>query len=434
MSNVSTVPLSGTQQFEKETYAKVFWRTVPFLLLCYLVAYLDRVNVGFAKLQMSQDLGFSDTVYGLGAGIFFIAYFIVEIPSNLMLHKVGARLWMARIMITWGIISSLMMFVKTPMHFYIMRFLLGLAEAGFYPGVILYLTYWFPSHRRGKMMALFAAGAPLSGLIGGPISGGIMHFFQGTHGLAGWQWLFLIEGIPSIIVGIVTIFFLTDGIKSAKWLNAEEKAFITREIEADGSHKTEAPFREVIRNPRVWHMTAIYFCLIFGFYVVGFWLPTLINGTGVTDPLSIGLLTAIPYAAAVVTMLVVGHSADKRRERRWHLAFVTTMGALGLLASTFFPHNVTLAMVALTFAAMGALSTLPMFWGLPTAILGGSAAAGGIALINSVGNLAGFVGPYALGFIKDLTHSVNNGLYLAVGMMLLGVLLTLIVPSKLVDR
>lgn len=432
-----TINLTGSNSesaFEERTYAKVTKRIVPFLMICYLVAYLDRVNVGFAKLQMSADLHFSDTVYGLGAGIFFIAYFLVEIPSNIILHKVGARLWMARIMITWGIISSGMAFVTTPTAFYVMRFLLGLAEAGFYPGVILYLSYWYPSRRRGKMFAAFAMAVPLSGLIGGPLSGFLLHTFTGQSGFAGWQWLFFLEGIPSILVGIAAFFVLTDGIDKAKWLTPEERTLLSEQIRADATHHAGHSMREIFTNGRVWLLTAIYFCMICGFYTVGFWLPTLISSTGVTDPLIIGLLTAIPYGAAVITMWLVSRNADRTRERRLHLVFVAVLGSVGLIASAMVGHHPVLAMIALTLAAMGGLSTLPMFWSMPTAFLGGAAAAAGIALINSVGNLAGFAGPYFIGFMKDMTHSINTGLYTMAGAMLLGALLVFIVPAKVVNR
>lgn len=432
--SAEVITQDDAQLFEARTYAKVTWRIVPFLMLCYLVAYLDRVNVGFAKLQMSADLHFSETVYGLGAGIFFIAYFLVEIPSNIILHRVGARLWMARIMITWGVISSGMAFVTTPTAFYVMRFLLGLAEAGFYPGVILYLSYWYPSHRRGKMFAAFAAAVPLSGLIGGPLSGLVLHSFSGFMNYAGWQWLFFIEGLPSIAAGIGAIFLLTDGIKKAKWLTPQERALLDTQIRADSTHKAEHSLRQIFTNGRVWLLTAIYFCMICGFYTVGFWLPTLITSTGVKDPLQVGLLTAIPYGAAAATMLLVSRSADRQRERRWHLAFTAVLGGVGLIMSGAFGQQPVLAMVGLTLAAMGGLSTLPMFWSLPTAFLGGSAAAAGIALINSCGNLAGFVSPYLIGFIKDMTHSTTPGLYAMAGALFVGALLTFIVPAKVVNR
>lgn len=419
---------------EDAAYRKAAWRILPLLLLCYLVAYLDRVNVGFAKLQMSDDLHFSEAVYGLGAGIFFIAYFLVEIPSNLILHRVGARLWIARIMISWGVISSCMAFVTTPMSFYIMRFLLGLAEAGFYPGVILYLSYWFPTHRRGKMFALFASAVPLSGLVGAPLSGWIMAVFDGVHGWAGWKWLFFIEGLPSVAIGILVIFCLSDRISHAGWLTQEQKTLLQSRIDAE-SHTHEAhSVRDVFRQPRIWLLTAIYFCMIAGFYTVGFWLPTLVRQAGVTDVLHIGLLTAIPYGAAVATMLLVSRHADRVRERRWHLALTAIVGAIGLIIAATWSSSFTMSMIGLTLAAMGALSTLPLFWSLPTAFLGGTAAAAGIALINSCGNLAGFVSPYLIGFLKDMTQSTTIGLYVMAGALILGSVLIFRIPAKFVNR
>jgi MFS family permease len=383
---------------------------------------------------MSDDLHFSEAVYGLGAGIFFIAYFLVEIPSNLILHKVGARLWIARIMISWGVISSCMAFVTTPMSFYIMRFLLGLAEAGFYPGVILYLSYWFPTHRRGKMFALFASAVPLSGLVGAPLSGWIMAVFDGAHGWAGWKWLFFIEGLPSVAIGILVIFCLSDRISHAGWLTQEQKTLLQSRIDAE-SHSHEAhSVRDVFRQPRIWLLTAIYFCMIAGFYTVGFWLPTLVRQAGVTDVLHIGLLTAIPYGAAVATMLLVSRHADRVRERRWHLALTAIVGAIGLIIAATWSSSFTMSMIGLTLAAMGALSTLPLFWSLPTAFLGGTAAAAGIALINSCGNLAGFVSPYLIGFLKDMTQSTTIGLYVMAGALILGSVLIFRIPAKLVNR
>lgn len=274
--------------FEEATYRKVGWRLIPFLLLCYVVAYLDRVNVGFAKLQMVGDLQFSETVFGLGAGIFFIGYFIFEVPSNVILHRVGARVWIARIMISWGIISGATMFVTTPSMFYVMRFLLGVAEAGFFPGIILYITYWYPASRRGRMTAWFMTAVALSGLIGGPISGWILKDMTGVSGLAGWQWMFLLEAIPSVIIGIVVLFGLDDRIRDAKWLNEAEKSMLERNIASDVLTKEDLPLAQVFSSPRVWMMSLIYFSFVIGLYGVGFWLPTIVKGTGVTDPLQIG--------------------------------------------------------------------------------------------------------------------------------------------------
>jgi D-galactonate transporter len=420
---------------ESAIYAKVARRLIPFLFLCYVAAYLDRVNVGFAKLQMLSDLGFSETVYGLGAGVFFIGYFLFEVPSNIILHKVGARLWIARVMITWALISGAMMFVKTPAMFYALRFALGLAEAGLFPGVILYLTYWFPAERRGKITALFMTGIPMSGVIGGPLSGWILHALSGAQGLAGWQWLFLIEAIPSLVMGFLVIAYLDDGITHAKWLSASEKAMLARNIAADNEHAQSHSLRDGFTQPIVWLFSAIYFFFIMGLYGVGFWLPTLIKGSGVTEPLLIGTLTTLPYAAAAISMVLVGRSSDKRRERRWHVTVPGLIGTVGWLVSVSTGHSsIALAMAALTVATVGVMVTLSQFWCLPTAVLSGAAAATGVAVVNSVGNLAGFVSPYAIGWIVDKTHSTDLGVYTLAACLAIGGLLVLTLPKRLVNR
>jgi len=424
----------SSSSLEQAAYRKVGWRLIPFLLICYIVAYLDRVNVGFAKLQMLNDLKISDTVYGLGAGIFFFGYFLFEVPSNVILHKVGARIWIARIMITWGIISGLTMFVTTPTMFYVMRFLLGVAEAGFFPGIILYLTYWYPSERRGSMTAWFMTAVALSGFVGGPVSGWILEDLSGVHGIAGWQWLFLLEALPSVIIGILVLFYLDDRIRDAKWLSTEEKQLLERKIAADIADKHDLPLRQVFSNGRMWAMSLIYFSFVIGLYGVSFWLPTIIKSTGIKDSLAIGLLTAIPYGFAVIAMVLVGWRSDIKRERRWHIAIPALVGAAGLYLSTIWSGNTTLAMVALTFATMGIMIVLPLFWSLPTAIISGTAAAAGIAMINSLGNLAGFFGPSLVGYLKDMTHSTNSGIYVLAAFMVLGALVTLAMPSKLVNK
>ncbi|NPT61271.1 MFS transporter [Paraburkholderia elongata] len=416
-------------------YARVTWRLIPLLFLCYVAAYLDRVNVGFAKLQMLQDLHFSETVYGLGAGIFFIGYFIFEVPSNIILHKVGARLWIVRVMITWAVISACMMFTKTPTVFYILRFLLGLAEAGLFPGVILYLTYWYPSERRGKIIALFMTGIPISGVIGGPLSGWILHSMGGVSGLAGWQWLFLIEAIPSFVLGVVVILMLDRGIEQAKWLTDDEKRTLIANVAADASGTTSHSFKDGFTRPMVWALCVIYLFFIMGLYGVSFWLPTLIKGSGVKDPLTIGLLTTLPYAAAAISMIVVGRSSDARRERRWHVAVPGLIGTAGwVVAVAAGSSNVTLAMIGLTVATMGVMTTLCQFWCLPTAILAGAAAATGVAVVNSFGNLAGFVSPYVIGWIIDKTHSTDLGVYTLAACLTIGGLLVLALPKRLVNR
>ncbi|RDK06628.1 MFS transporter [Cupriavidus lacunae] len=434
MTTTAVNPGVSGAAFEDATYRKVSWRLVPFLLLCYVVAYLDRVNVGFAKLQMLNDLQFSETIYGLGAGIFFIGYFLFEVPSNVILHKVGARIWIARIMITWGLISAAMMFVTTPTMFYVLRFLLGIAEAGFFPGIILYLTYWYPANRRGRTTTFFMTAIALSGVIGGPLSGWVMQGFDGHNGWSGWQWMFLLEGIPSILVGLWVLAYLDDRIAHAKWLSPEEKALLERNIASEDAHKEDPPIRTVMSSPRVWLMSAIYFCFVMGLYGVSFWLPTIIKQTGVKGALDIGLLTAIPYGCAVIGMVLVAYSADRSGERRWHIAIPALAGSLGLLLSVQWHNDTTLAMVALTLATIGILTTLPLFWSLPTSFLAGTGAAAGIALINSLGNLAGFLSPYAVGWLKDLTHSTDSGMYLLAACLVVGAALTLSVPKRLVSQ
>ena len=420
--------------FEDATYRKVGWRLIPLLLICYVIAYLDRVNVGFAKLQMLNDLGFSDMVYAVGAGIFFIGYFFFEVPSNIILHKVGARMWIGRIMITWGILSAAMMFVTTPTSFYVMRFLLGVAEAGFFPGIILYLTYWYPSHRRAQITSLFMTGIPLSGVIGGPLSGAIMRVFDGQHGWSGWQWMFLLEGIPAVILGVVVFFFLDDRISAAKWLNEEEAALLEKNIAAEHAEKEEESLKKVFASGRVWLLAVIYFSFVMGIYGVSFWLPTIIKAMGIADPLEVGMMSAIPYGFATVAMLLVGRSADHHRERRWHVTVPALLGAIGLILSVTWANNTMLAMAALTLATSGILCTLPMFWSLPTAFLAGTGAAAGIAMINSLGNLSGFISPYAVGWLKELTASTNAGMYLLSAVLIVGALLTLKVPAHIVNK
>ena len=438
---MTTTPIAaGTPQAEPletaRAYAKVFWRLVPFLMLCYVIAYLDRVNVGFAKLQMSQDLGFSETVFGLGAGVFFIGYFLFEVPSNLLMHRLGARIWIARIMITWGILSSLFMFVETPTGFYILRFLLGLAEAGFYPGVILYLTYWYPARRRAKIIALFMSAIPVAGIFGNPLSGWIMEAFHGDHGLAGWQWMFLIEAIPAVLIGIVTVMYLDNGISSAKWLSDQEKQLLAREIEIDQQQAgtQQHSLKAVFADRRVWWMCLIYFAFVAGQYGLTFWMPTLIKSTGVTGALKIGLLSAIPFLCAIVVMNLMGRSADRRRERRWHLIVPALMGAVGFAMTALFADNTALSLVFLSLAAAGVLTCAPLFWSLPTAFLSGTAAAAGIAIVNSVGNLAGFASPYMIGALKDLTQSTQAGMFVLAGILVIGAIAVWLTPAKMVNR
>jgi D-galactonate transporter len=421
--------------FEAAVYRKVTWRLLPFLMICYVVAYLDRVNIGFAKLQMLGDLRFSETIYGLGAGMFFIGYFLFEVPSNVILHRIGARIWIGRIMITWGIVSASFMFVTSAGMFYFLRFLLGVAEAGFYPGIILYLTYWFPSYRRARVIALFMTAIPISGIFGGPLSGWIMETFAGVYGWKGWQWLFLLEALPSIVLGVVVLFYLDNGIRPARWLRDDEKQLLESRLTEDSAGIVEhASVVAVLADRRIWHMSFIYFCAVMGQYGLTFWMPTLLQAAGVQGPLEIGLLTAIPYTVAVAAMLLFGRSADARRERRWHAAVPLLVGAVGLVLTVQAGAATTLAVISLSIAAAGLISSTPLFWGLPTAFLTGAAAAAGIAAINSVGNLAGFASPYVVGWLKDATQSAESGMYVIAVVQIIGAAAILLVPKKLVSR
>ncbi|WP_016834770.1 MFS transporter [Herbaspirillum lusitanum] len=437
-TNIGAAPAVNTSANEQEqnrVYAKVFWRIMPFLMLCYVIAYLDRVNVGFAKLQMSVDLGFSETVFGLGAGVFFLGYFLFEVPSNILMHKVGARVWIARIMITWGILSAAFMYVETPMQFYVLRFLLGLAEAGFYPGIILYLTYWYPSHRRAKVIAVFMSGIPVAGILGNPLSGWIMDAFHGTTGMHGWQWMFVIEAVPAVLIGLATLAYLDNGIAKAKWLSAGEKKLLEDEIAADQKGKESVhSFADIVSDKRVWLMCLIYFCFVMGQYGLTLWMPTLVKATGVTGNLHIGLLSAIPFGCAIIAMNLIGRSADARRERRWHLIVPALMGAVGFVGAALFADNTAISIAALSLAAAGVLTCAPLFWSLPTSFLSGAAAAVGIAAINSVGNLAGFVSPYLIGYLKDLTHSGATGMYMLAIMLVIGSAAVLKTSPKLVNK
>ncbi|CAI3805819.1 Putative tartrate transporter [Pseudomonas sp. MM221] len=414
-------------------YRKIAWKILPLLFVSYIVSYLDRVNIGFAALRMQQDLGFSDAVYGLGAGIFFIGYVLFEVPSNLLLTRIGARRTIMRIMIAWGLVSSSMMFVQTPQQFYIARFLLGVFEAGFFPGIILYLTFWFPARLRGSVIAVFMSAIAIAGVLGGPLSGWIIGAMDGVHGLHGWQWMFLLEGSPAIALGILAALLLIDRPEDAKWLSADERARIAQEVEAPvagSSHRLGA----VLRDPRVYALALVYFSVMAGLYILGFWLPGMIKGYGVTDPLHIGLLTAVPYLAGGVGMIVIGRHSDAVGERRWHLASCMVLAACALVACTWVPGQLVPGLVTLSVAAVGLYASMPLFWTIPTRYLGGQAAAGGIALINSLALFGGFTSPTVLGAVKASTGSLDLGLYVFAGALTLGAtVLILAIPARLID-
>jgi MFS family permease len=432
--NTARGTLHTDAQAERELYRKLTWRLIPFFCLCYFSAYLDRVNVGLAKLQMLDALHFSDTVYGLGAGLFFVGYILFEVPSNLILQKVGAKLWIARIMVTWGILSGLTMLVKTPGQFYTLRFLLGVAEAGFLPGVLLYLTNWFPDARRSKIIALFMMGLPLSSLVGGPLSGWILTFFDGMHGWQGWQWLFGIEALPSIVLGVLVFFYLPNTVDSAKFLDTDERQRLKHDLAQESHEGKRHRLRDAFTDPKVWALGLIDLCVLLGTYAISFWMPTIIRDSGVKSALEIGMLTAIPNALAVVMMLVTGASSDKYRERRWHIVVPFACTAFGLIASTFFSGNTAITVILLSIANAGVAAAMPVVWALPSTFLRGTAAAAGIAFACSIANLGGFASTYVLGWMKDWTHSMSAGLITFGICMLAGCLLVLAMPKSIVNR
>jgi len=390
--------------FERSLLSKVTRRLIPFMFLLYIVSYLDRINVGFAALQLNKALNFDPTVFGLGAGIFFIGYFIFEVPSNLILERVGPRIWIARILVTWGIISSATMFVNGALTFYILRFLLGIAEAGFFPGMILYLTYWFPAEARGRAVARFMTANAMAGVIGGPISGLLLRM-NGAAGLAGWQWLFLIEGMPAVILGFVTLAYLPDGPKHAPWLRAEEKEWLVSKLQrerGDVRRRDHHTLGQALRSGRVWTLAFIYFAVIMSFYGISIWLPQIVQAFSGMSDLIVGFITAVPYLAATIGMVLAGRNSDRTRERHLHVAVLAFVGSAGLVAAALLTSPVA-ELAALSLAAVGIWGTLGPFWAMSSEFLSGTGAAAGIALINSVGNLGGFLGPYLVGLVRGRT-------------------------------
>lgn len=416
--------MKSDESFEAKTYRKVDVRLIPFLFLCYILAYLDRVNVGFAKLQMLKDLSLSDAAFATGAGIFFIGYFFFEVPSNMLLKKFGARMWIARIMISWGVISSCMIFVRGAGSFYALRFLLGLAEAGFFPGIIFYLTLWYPSKHRSTRTAWFVAAIAVSGVIGNPVSGWIMDRLSGALQLAGWQWLFLAEGIPSILVGFWVIYYLESAIEEAKWLAAEEKSLLVTNLSAEDRDKTQHKLIDAFTSGKVWALCAIYFTLMIGLYGIAFWLPTIVKAFGIKGYLGVGLITAIPYGIAVIGMILLSHHSDKTGERRLHYVLTVTAGAIGLILSGVFASQPVLAITFLSIGTLGVIGSMPLFWPLPSAFLAGTAAAAGIGIVNSVGNLGGYVGPNIPIWAKAISSDKSAALYVIAAVLMVGALLT----------
>lgn len=421
----SAEPIAVTQLF-----SKISWRILPFLIVCYMIAFLDRINIGYAQLQMKLTLTFSDATYGFGAGIFFIGYFLFEVPSNLLLERIGVRKTLLRIMFTWGIVACAMAFVQTPLQFYIARFLLGALEAGFFPGIILYLTYWYPSARRGQIIAIFMTATAVASVIAGPLSGATMKYFNDIEGWHGWQWLFISQGLPASILGIAAYFYLQDKPEDAKWLSTEEKKALRFQLDHDhrdveSAH--HAGFFQMLKDPKVYGLAFTYFLLLGATYTMVFWIPTLIKSWGVADLLQIGLLATLPQIAGIIGTVLTGRHSDKTRERRWHYAACVALGSVGLLAMTFSHGNLVASVLGLTLAGLGFISATPLFFTTITEYLSKASAAGGIALISSLGNLGPAVAPSLTGYITATTGNSLYSTYLVVGCYLLSGLLLLII-------
>ena len=430
------VPAAPSQTTIDATYRKVTLRLIPFLFLCYVVAFLDRINIGYAQLQMKQTLPFSDAVYGLGAGIFFIGYFLFEVPSNLMLAKVGARRTLLRIMSCWGVVAAAMMFVSTPTMFYVLRFLLGVFEAGFLPGVLLYLTYWYPNARRGRIIALFMSATAIAGILAGPLSGGIMKYMDGMNGWAGWQWLFLVQGLPATLLGIVAYVYLQDKPEDARWLNNAEKSIVRGQLDQDQqAAASHGSFWQLLRDPKVYVMSFIYFLLLGAAYAIIFWVPTVIRSWGVTDMLQIGLYAAIPNLIGAVAMVLVARHSDKKMERRWHLIACVLVASVGMLLTVMAKGNLALSLACLSLAVVGVASGTPIFFTIPTAYLAPASAAAGLALISSLGNLGAAVSPSLTGLISARTGNPLDSMFLVIAAYaLVAVIVWLAVPAKMLRQ
>lgn len=410
-------------------FRKIAWRLLPFLLLCYVLAYLDRVNIGYAKFGMQSEFGLSDAAYGLGAGIFFIGYVLFEVPSGLWQVRIGIRKTIGRIMLLWGLTSVAMIFVGGAYEFYALRFLLGAFEAGFAPGMLYYLSSWFPSARRAQIMSVVLLAGPVSNVLGGPLSTFILSSMDGTAGLAGWRWMFILEGMPSVLIGVAAFFYLTETPAEAKWLRPIERDRLADILERD-TCSAKGDFATVVRDPRVYGFAAVYFCLISGLYTVSYWLPTLLREAGIKDVMRVGWLAALPYLAAIVAMLLNARSSDRRRERSWHVAVPAFLGAVGMAAAASVTGQAGMALLAIGLATMGTYAAYAVFWAAPSAYLKGRGAAGGIALINSIGAFGGFVSPFVIGWLKTATGSLTSGLFAMAAFLATGAVLALLTAPR----
>ena len=424
---------SFSSRRESEIYNRITSRLLPYLVLLYIISFLDRVNVGFAKLQMAADIGLSDFAYGFGAGIFFIGYCLMGLPSNLLLERLGAKFWMTRLLIVWGVISTCMMFVRSEHAFYALRFGLGAAEAGFYPGIVLYLSYWYPNRLRSQAWAIFSLGVPLSGILGGPLSGWIMRSLNGAGNLRGWQWLFLLEGLPAILLGLINTRFLSDGPADARWLSHEDRVTIESEIANERAEKdargSSSRFSDALGNPNTWFMSWTDFALLGSTYGLSFWLPQIVKNLGVSDLFRNGLITSIPYGFAAVGMIVISRHSDRSNERRWHTAVCAAATAAGLAIGGLFSSNPVPCLAGLSLATAGALSGLSVMWSVPGAILSGTALAAMIAIMSTVANVGGYVSPVLIGWLTETTHHTEYGLYALAAIALSGAVTMLCLPN-----
>ena len=434
MSTVHTACPTGAEHAIRDaTHRTVTWRLMPLLLVCYLFAHLDRINIGFAKMQLSADLQFSDTVYGLGAGLFFVAYALFGVPSNLALERVGPRRWIAMLMVVWGLLSTGMLLIQDATGFYVLRFFLGVAEAGFFPGILVYLNRWYPARRRAQVTALFAIAVPMAGVIGGPMSGAILEGFHDYMDLRGWQWMFLLEGAPVIFLGVVVWFCLPERFDAVTWLNEEQKRCLREEMASEEQRKPITSFAGILRDRWVWLLVAIYFAVMLAVNTLAFWMPTLIHGAGVARDSRVGLLSAVPYLAGVCFMLACGRSSDRHGERRWHLCVPLLMSAIGIAITGLAPTSTVPVLAGLIIAGMGASAALPMFWQLPPAFLSNRTQAAGIGLISSFGSIASFLAPYFIGWMRDTTQSASLALFVLAIFIALGATLVLRTPAELVN-
>ncbi len=416
-------------------YRKVALRLVPFLFLCYVLNYIDRVNISFASLQFRQDLGMSTAAYGFGVGIFFAGYVLFEVPSNLLLQRYGARRTIMRIMVLWGLVSISTLFIRSATQFYVVRVLLGIAEAGFFPGIIYYLTCWFPSALRARIVSQFVLAIALAGIVGGPVSGWIMTAASGVGGLRGWQWLFLVEGIPPILAGVAAYFYLDDGPRDAAWLTAPEKAAILGDLSAEAATRASArhgSFATALRDPRLFLAALTYFTIPWAGSVINYWGPTIIRNSGVVETWKVGLLSAIPYLVGGAGMLAINWHSDRRLERRWHYAGSISLAALAIALLPQVAGNWVVAICLLAVLSVGYLAATAVFWSIPTAYLSSGAAAGSIALISSIGQCGGLVAPNVIGWVQGETGSMSNGFYIVAGVLCLGTAVMLLgLPARL---